>query len=187
MFILLGDAVARLTQASNAFFLGAPFNVVIFSLPQRFQIVNNTSPLGAGIRLLPFTCATPVGSLLSSLMAGKLKIPPIYLVITASCLQVVGFSLLSTLPVVRHISNTQYGYEVIAGFGVGINISTLVLMTPFSVQKRDQGKCLKWTQIPDSLIYYLSRCIRICCAIPLHGRGHWPRNCHKHIERLCQL
>ena len=142
MFILLGDAFAILTHARNAFFLGAPFNVAIFSLPQRFQIVNSTSPLGAGIRLLPFTCATPVGSVISSLVAGKMKAPPIYLVVTASCLQVVGFSLLSTLPVMRNVSSAQYGYEVIAGFGVGINISTLVLMTPFSVQKRDQGNSM---------------------------------------------
>ncbi len=136
---LHSDTASMLTAFSNAFFLGAPFNVAIFSIPQRFQIVNGTSPLGAGIRLLPFTCATPIGSIISSMIAGKAKVPPIYLVIAASCLQVVGFSLLSTLPVVKHISTAQYGYEVIAGFGVGINISTLVLMTPFSVQKRDQG------------------------------------------------
>ena len=136
---LLSDVLTKLTHIRNAFFLGAPFNVVIFSLPQRFQIVNGTSPLGAGIRLLPFTCAAPVGSIVSSMVAGKLKIPPIYLVVTASCLQIVGFSMLSTLPDVKYMLRAQYGYEVVAGFGVGINISTLVLMTPASVQKRDQG------------------------------------------------
>lgn len=77
------------------------------------------------------------------MLAGKVKVPPIYLVIAASLLQVVGFSLLSILPVSKAISAAQYGYEVIAGFGVGVNISTLILMTPYSVQKRDQGKLKK--------------------------------------------
>jgi hypothetical protein len=85
--------------------------------------------------------AAPFGSGISAAAAGKLKIPPIYLVIGASCLQTIGFSLLSTLPQSREEANSQYGYQIIAGFGVGINISTLFLMTPYSIkEKRDEGK-----------------------------------------------
>lgn len=124
---------------SNAFFLGPPFTVSIFQIAQRAQVVNGTSALGGGIRLLPFSFASPVGSVVSAVIAGKAKIPPIYLVLFASCLQVVGFALLSTIPTGTGLFRAQYGYEVIAGFGVGINISTLILMTPFSVEKRDQG------------------------------------------------
>lgn len=124
----------------NSFLLGAPFTVAVFQIPQRSQIVNGASPLGAGIRLLPFAFASPVGSIVSAMIAGKLKVPPIYLVLIASTLQVIGFTLLSTLPTSGgFLSHAQYGYEVIAGFGVGVNISTLMLMTPFSVEKRDQG------------------------------------------------
>lgn len=96
----------------------------------------------AGVRLLPFSVSSPIGSIVSSIVAGKMKIPPIYMVIGASSLQVVGFALLSTLPVSETTSKAQYGYEIIAGFGCGVNISTLMLMTPFSVEKRDQGKWL---------------------------------------------
>lgn len=124
----------------NSFLLGAPFTVAVFQIPQRSQIVNGASPLGAGIRLLPFAFASPVGSIVSAMIAGKLKVPPIYLVLIASTLQVIGFTLLSTLPTSGgFLSHAQYGYEVIAGFGVGVNISTLMLMTPFSVEKRDQA------------------------------------------------
>ncbi len=94
----------------------------------------------AGVRLLPFSVASPIGSIASSLIAGKLKIPPIYLVIGASSLQVIGFALLSTLPATSDTLTAQYGYEAIAGFGCGVNISLLMLMTPFSIEKRDQGK-----------------------------------------------
>lgn len=93
----------------------------------------------AGVRLLPFSVASPIGSIVSSIVAGKSKIPPIYFVIGASSLQVIGFVLLSTLPVSSETSAAQYGYEVIAGFGCGVNISTLMLLTPYSIEKRDQG------------------------------------------------
>lgn len=123
----------------NALFLGGPFFVAIFQLPQRSQIVANVSPLIAGVRLLPFTVSAPLGSIMASIVAGKAKVPPIYLVIGASSLQVIGLALLSTLPITNRTSQAQYGYEVIAGFGCGVNISTLMLMTPFSVEKKDQG------------------------------------------------
>ena len=128
----------QLTLDRNALFLGAPFNVVIFLIPQRFQVVNGTSPLGAGTRLLPFTCACPIGSIAASILSKK-KVPPIYLVIAGSCLQVLGFALLSTAPTAMHMSRAQYGYQSIAGTGVGINIITLILMAPFCVEKRDRG------------------------------------------------
>lgn len=94
----------------------------------------------AGVRLLAFSVASPIGSIVTSIITGKAKVPPIYFVLLASVLQVIGFGLLSSLPTTSHTSPAQYGYEVIAGFGCGINISLLILMTPFSVEKRDQGK-----------------------------------------------
>ncbi|KAE9365743.1 MFS multidrug transporter-like protein [Stipitochalara longipes BDJ] len=118
----------------NALFLGGPWFVTIFQLPQRFRLVDQVSALNSGIRLIPFTLASPFGSGISAAVAGKAKIPPLYIVIFASVLQVVGFTLLSNLPTSSVTSHAQYGYQVIAGFGVGINISTLVIMTPYLVE-----------------------------------------------------
>jgi hypothetical protein len=131
---------SKMSCCRNALFLGAPWFVAIFQLPQKLQIVNGVSPLQAGIRLMPFTFAAPVGSMVSALIAGKMKIPPIYIVLFASVLQVIGFSLLSTLPASSELLPAQSGYEVIAGFGSGINISLLMLMTPFSVKSKDKGQ-----------------------------------------------
>lgn len=97
------------------------------------------SPLGAGVRLLPFTFLCPIGSIFASVIA-KAKVPPIYLLIVGSALQVIGFSLLSTIHITQSIGTTQYVFEIIAGFGVGMNISTLILMTPFCVEDRDKGR-----------------------------------------------
>lgn len=100
--------------------------------------MNHSTALSAGLRLIPFTVASPFGSAISATIAGKLKVPPIYMVICASCLQIVGFALLSSLSLSTKETNAQYGYQVITGFGVGINISTLIIMAPFSIrEKRD--------------------------------------------------
>lgn len=89
---------------------------------------------------MPFTFAAPLGSMASAIVASKMQVPPIYLVIFASVLQIIGFALLSTLPASSELIPAQYGYEVIAGFGCGINISLLMLMAPFSVTDQDKGK-----------------------------------------------
>jgi len=90
---------------------------------------------------MPFTFAAPIGSMVASTVASKLKVPPIYLVLCSSTLQVIGFALLATLTESSTIPARMYGFQVIAGFGCGINISTLVLMVPFCVEFRDKGKC----------------------------------------------
>lgn len=112
----------------------------MFQLPQRLQVTNALSPIDAGVRVIPFSLAAPVGSVISSSLANGAKIPPVYMIIFAAVLQVIGFALLSTLPFSHSVPASQYGYQVIAGFGCGINISMLILLTPFCVQQRD--KCM---------------------------------------------
>ncbi|TGO66605.1 hypothetical protein BELL_0946g00010 [Botrytis elliptica] len=119
----------------NAVFLGIPYFVTIFQLPQRFQVVDNTTALNAAFRLIPFTLLCPVGSIVSTVVAGKAKVPPIFLIMIGSGLQIVGFALLSTLTVSEVTPVSQYGFQVIAGFGVGINLSTLLLITPYSISE----------------------------------------------------
>lgn len=79
-----------------------------------------------------------------------LKLPLVYLVLAASIIQVIGYSLLSTLPESPAISASQYGYQIIAGFGCGINISLLILMTPFAVEGRDKGKLRSGSSVISS-------------------------------------
>lgn len=167
-----------LTTNRNAVFLGAPFFVPLFQLPQRYQFVNKVPPLSAGIRLLPFTSAAPIGSAISAWIAGKLKVPPLYLVICASGMQVIGFALLSTVPYSSDVTARQYGYEIIAGLGCGTNISLLVLMTPFSVAKRDKGMSGKIASAHMSCKakYRPSCCPRFGRSIPHYGGCD--RSCH---------
>ncbi|KAI0025052.1 major facilitator superfamily domain-containing protein [Xylariomycetidae sp. FL0641] len=124
------------------FFLGGPFIVSVYQLPQRFQLVNGLSGLDAGVRLMPFTFASPVGTGLAAGIAGKFKVPPIWIIIAGSALQVVGFSLLGTLPDSLDLLPRIYGYEIIAGFGCGMNLALLFVIIPGIVDVRDQGVAL---------------------------------------------
>jgi Na+/melibiose symporter-like transporter len=112
----------------------------MFELPQRFETVNELSPFHAAIRFIPFTVASPVGSVLSPTIGKKFKIPLVYLLVVGSVIQIIAYVLLGTVPAQKGISNRQYGYEVFAGFGVGISTPLLTLMTPFATEKRDNGK-----------------------------------------------
>ncbi|OTA92494.1 hypothetical protein M434DRAFT_396376 [Hypoxylon sp. CO27-5] len=120
----------------NFAFLGGPTIISMFLIPQRFQLIYNTSSLNAGVYLIPFTITIPLGTIFASIIAGKLKVPPVYIILAGSCLQIVGFALLSTLPSTLDIPPRIYGYEIITGWGCGMNFSLLFVMIPFVNEKQ---------------------------------------------------
>lgn len=122
--------------------MGGPLAVAYFQLPQRFQLVNGLSSLDAAVRVLPFGVASSTGTVLSGRVAGKAKIPAIYIVLFGAVLQVIGFALLGTLHETGGIEPATYGYMVLGGMGCGISYSTMILIVPFAAEKRDGGKCL---------------------------------------------
>lgn len=123
----------------NSFLAGVPFTVAVISIPQRFQSVNAVSPLGAGVRFLPFTLSAPLGSGLSSVLITKWKVHPVVVVLCGGVIQTIGATFMGTLPVSKAIIAANYGYEVVLGFGLGLNIAGLMVLTPFVVEKRDLG------------------------------------------------
>ncbi|KAK4208331.1 MFS general substrate transporter [Rhypophila decipiens] len=131
--VWLGMSLASLS-------LGAVWVAGVYQLPQRFMVLHGLPPLDAGIRVMAYTGVAPISSILTAGIAKK-GVPPIYIVLFVSCLQVIGFALLGSLSTstddIRTIGSAQYGYQVIAGFGCGSNISLLGLMTPFSVKEKD--------------------------------------------------
>lgn len=120
---------------------GAPFTIAIIDLPLRFQTVNDASPLEAGIKLLPFIGLVPVGAMAASAVMGKPKVPPIHVTFVGSAIQLAGFVLLSTAPVSTRLPNSFYGFEAIAGFGLGVTYATVTILCPFVAEKRDLGRC----------------------------------------------
>ncbi|KAI1207295.1 putative multidrug resistance protein fnx1 [Annulohypoxylon truncatum] len=120
----------------NFVFLGGPAIISMLLIPQRFQLIYGTSSLNAGVYLIPFTIALPAGTIFASSIAGRLKVPPIYMLLTGSCLQVIGFALLSTLPSTLDIPPRIYGFEFISGWGCGMNFSLLFVLIPFVNEKQ---------------------------------------------------
>ncbi|KAI1459634.1 putative multidrug resistance protein fnx1 [Annulohypoxylon moriforme] len=123
----------------NLLFLGGPTIVSMFIIPQRFELVYNLSGLDAGVRLIPFTALLPIGSIIGSTLAGKHKIPLVYLLLGGSILQVISFSVLGTLPSTLTIPPRIYGLEVVGGLGCGSNFALLFTMIPFVIQKFDNA------------------------------------------------
>lgn len=112
---------------------------MVITLPQRFQAVYGTSPLGAGVRLIPFNFLISVASVLVNIVAAKARIKPIYLLFIGSSLQLIGLALFTTISDTTGIPAAIYGYEIIAGFGVGMVIGISLVIPPQVVETRDIG------------------------------------------------
>lgn len=84
--------------------MGVPSNVVVVALPQRFQIVTETSALAAGVRLLAYSSVSAVSAGVANIASKKARIPFIYFLILGSILHTIGVALLSTLPEIVAIS-----------------------------------------------------------------------------------
>ncbi|KAI0836064.1 putative multidrug resistance protein fnx1 [Hypoxylon sp. FL0890] len=121
------------------FLLGGPLVVTAYQIPQTFQLVYGFNGLDAGVRLVPFMALWSVGLLIATTLAGRLRVPPLYIIFVGSCIQTVGFGLLGTLPLSLIVPNQIYGYEVIAGLGSGLVFPLLFVMIPFVTEGRDRA------------------------------------------------
>ncbi|KAF2248052.1 putative multidrug resistance protein fnx1 [Trematosphaeria pertusa] len=121
----------------NSFLCGAVFTSCIIQIPLRFQAVNHESPWHAGVRLIPFGMAVPVGAFLTAAICGKRRMPIIYMLFVASLLQALGLAFMSRLTLERVMWKGQYGLQFVTGLGCGMSIGVVTLMTPFVIEKRD--------------------------------------------------
>ncbi|KAK4032521.1 major facilitator superfamily transporter [Parachaetomium inaequale] len=122
----------------NAFLTGFPFMSAIITIPQRFQVVNGTTAVDAGIRMLPLLLCSPIATILASLLLSKLRLAPLYVLLAGCSLQTLGVGLFSSLDSSDlNVPAFQYGYQVIMGCGFGLNLSTVLMMVPLVVKQRD--------------------------------------------------
>ncbi|KAA8646572.1 uncharacterized protein ATNIH1004_008005 [Aspergillus tanneri] len=122
------------------FFLTGPaITIVYIEIPQRFQTVYGKSPLEAGVMLLAYAIASPLGGILASICTGRWHIAFVYLLLLGAILQTVGSFLLSAIPTSTAIYPGQFGYMAIAGLGSGLSMASLYMLTPLVVRKEDQA------------------------------------------------
>ncbi|KAL4778560.1 major facilitator superfamily domain-containing protein, partial [Aspergillus varians] len=121
---------------------GAPITICVIELPQRYQTVNESTPIAAGVKLLAYALSHPLGSIICSSLAGRLKVPFVYIISAGIVLQSVGMFLLSTIPKTVAVWPGQFGYAVLAGLGVGMAVTAVYVMVPLVVDEEDQAIAL---------------------------------------------
>ncbi|RGP61088.1 hypothetical protein FLONG3_10643 [Fusarium longipes] len=108
-------------------FVGFPFVSMVVNIPQRAQAVYGMSPSQAGISLLPMMLSSPVATVLSGYLTGNAKFPPVYPIVVAAALQVLGVGLMCSLPTdSTDMPTAQYGYEILMGLGFGLGLTTVL-------------------------------------------------------------
>ncbi|KAI1775031.1 major facilitator superfamily domain-containing protein [Hypoxylon cercidicola] len=119
--------------------VGGPMAVMIFQLPQRFQLIHGFSPLEAGARIIPFGAAVPCGTIVAANILSKTRLPAVYVILAGTALQIVGFALLGVLPSTTEVPPGIYGYQVLGGVGCGANYQTMYLAIAFVADPRDRA------------------------------------------------
>ncbi|GFF73970.1 efflux pump antibiotic resistance protein [Aspergillus udagawae] len=133
--VFMGDALGSFTT-------GPPLTVCVINLPQRFQTVNGSSPIGAGVKLLSFALSCPLGIMACSFSAGRLRVPFCYIALFGMICQVLGLFLFSGIASTTQLWVPQFGYLVLAGLGVGLTVGTFTMLAPLVVDKKDQSIAL---------------------------------------------
>ncbi|KAI0147457.1 major facilitator superfamily domain-containing protein [Xylariaceae sp. FL1272] len=135
--VTMGLLLYLIVWSRNAFTTGAVSVTCIIQLPIRYQTSVGTSPLQAGVRLIPFSAFGPLGAMIAAIVIQKFKVPPIYLALVGSGFQIIGLVLFSLGPPGMPDWHALYGIQVITAMGQGFAICTVTLLTPFVVEKRD--------------------------------------------------
>jgi hypothetical protein len=120
---------------------GFPYFMIIYALPLRLQVVNGKTPLVAGVSLLPMLGAVAVGSTIGGgVNSKKNNIFPV--LITASCLMVLGTGLMSTLTNSTRVESKSYGFQVLMGMAFGLTVSTVSIGTGLEANLKDTSMFL---------------------------------------------
>lgn len=119
---------------------GAVSITFIYDLPLRYQTAGALSPLQAGLRLLPFSLSSPVGSIFAAGFAKGMKLPPIYFMLLGFVMQIIGLVFASRSSIHDPNWSGLYGLEVVIGLGFGLCLGAATLVTPFVLEKADLGK-----------------------------------------------
>ncbi|OAG12507.1 MFS general substrate transporter [Paraphaeosphaeria sporulosa] len=121
----------------NTYFSGSVMTICVVQIPQRFIVLNNMSPLGAGTRLLAFSLMVPVGSIFAAVLLDRKLLSPNALLLTGGTLQTIGVTLFATLASDTDKLGPQYGYQVIVGIGLGFVTTATFLLIPMKMERRD--------------------------------------------------
>jgi hypothetical protein len=87
---------------------------------------------------------------MASIIASKAKIPVVNVLVFAGFLMIAGTVGLSQTPVSTAIWGPQYGFQILAGAGVGTFNVIVILIPPYIVERQYLGKllqCVNWKKL----------------------------------------
>lgn len=91
-------------------------------------------------RLLAFGAFVPIGSDLTGILLGRLRIRLCLVITSGACLQVVGTALLSRSSFKYETHEAQYAYKILIDLDLEFLMPTPIYVLRFTVEKRDLGK-----------------------------------------------
>lgn len=109
--------------------------VLAYYLPIFFQAIKGFSPTRSGIAALPFILALFIGTVGAGIGVQRLGYPAPFMILSA-ILAATGVGLITTWPVDVK-SNMWIGYQVIAGFGVGLGMQQPNLLAQIVLDETD--------------------------------------------------
>ncbi|KAF5009912.1 hypothetical protein FDECE_3897 [Fusarium decemcellulare] len=129
---------AYTAAAISTLFLGYPYFMITYAFPLRAQVVDDKSPMMAGIMLLPMLGATAVGSILAGVLS-KTKNYLFETMLAGACLMTLGTGLLTIVHSAGDDAKALT-FIVFAGLGFGLNVASATMLTAVEVPIRDYGK-----------------------------------------------
>ncbi|KAI0165367.1 major facilitator superfamily domain-containing protein [Hypoxylon sp. FL1284] len=132
----LGNSVV-MGIITTSFLTGTVSVTCMVLLPFRAQTVLGSAPLDAGIKLLPFALAMPVGYVVVASLTKRIRTPSLYYGLVGQVLQIIGLALLSVITPSQTAWSGIYGFQVLLGFGLGFSFATSMLLAPIVVERKD--------------------------------------------------
>ncbi|KAJ3500674.1 hypothetical protein NM208_g17091 [Fusarium decemcellulare] len=129
---------AYVAAAISTLFLGYPYFMITYAFPLRAQVVDEKSPMMAGIMLLPMLGSTAVGSILAGVLS-KTKNYLFETMLAGACMMTLGTGLLTVVHSAGDDAKAL-AFIVFAGLGFGLNVASATMLTAVEVPIIDYGK-----------------------------------------------
>ncbi|KAJ5100208.1 MFS general substrate transporter [Penicillium angulare] len=108
------------------FFFAGSYFVTLYYLPIYFQSIDNSSPIGSGVRNIPLIILFSVTTLITGRMITKTGVAAPYL-IAGSVIVTIAAGLLYTLGIGTS-KGKWVGYQILAGFGYGLALQVPIVI-----------------------------------------------------------
>lgn len=144
---VLTDRVMMCTFSASIL-AGFVLFLTIVHVPMRAQITNLYDAVRSGVLLLPLMASMAVGSMVGGALSAK-ENNTFWTLNGGNILTLVGSGLLCTLRETLSPEPKQWGFEVILGFGLGLNMASATFITSLQVEFEYHGKTVCLRPIPQ--------------------------------------